>query len=534
MLISRLTIMALIASLLAVAFTGCGGAGSAKKDSSGAVPAVASMLPPSGNEAPSDDSIAEDNHNTEAYDEIVENEFVRSLTHPKSTFSVDVDTASYSNVRRMLNEGIKPPLGAVRIEEFVNYFPYSYPGPNDEHPFSINTELAPCPWQPEHQLVRIGLQGKKIPNHERSSSNLVFLLDVSGSMHGYDRLPLVQSAMKLLVKQLDERDRIAIVVYAGASGVVLPSTPAINQAKILTSIDLLTAGGSTNGGEGIELAYSIAEQNFIEGGINRVILCTDGDFNVGVTNQSELVRLISKKRESNIFLSVFGFGQGNLKDSTMEKLADKGNGNYAYIDSMLEAKKSLVQQMGSTLITIAKDVKIQVDFNPLRVDSYRLIGYENRMLANEDFADDTKDAGEIGAGHSVTAIYEIVPTGADSPARTDSPSQFVENQPKPGANPDTLLIVNLRYKSPEGTTSTEFNVPLDHPLDQQLETPSAELQFACAVAGMGMKLRDSKFAGSIEWDWIVDTAQQNIGNDKNGLRQEFVGLSKKARLMFQE
>ena len=473
-------------------------------------------------------------HNREAYDKIVENEFLNALQNPKSTFSIDVDTASYSNVRRMLNNGEKPVAGAVRIEELVNYFPYDYPSPTGEHPFSVTTEVAQCPWNKEHQLVRIGLKGLEIEQKERPASNLVFLLDVSGSMQNPDKLPLVKSAMRLLVENLNARDRVAIVVYASASGLVLPSTSANEKAKILAAIDGLNAGGSTNGGKGIELAYGVAESYFIDGGTNRVILCTDGDFNVGVSSQSALVDLITQKAKSNIFLSVFGFGTGNLNDSTMERLSGKGNGNYGYIDSLLEARKSLVQQMGSTLITIAKDVKIQVDFNPARVDSYRLIGYENRLLANQDFDDDSKDAGEIGAGHTVTALYEIVPAGSSSEAKTDSPSKFVESKIKEGVDPKTMLIVNLRYKKPTGKESKLFSVELKHDVEDSAPIASSEMQFASAVAAFGMKLRGSKFARDASWDWIVSTAEKTSGDDPNGFRNEFVGLAKRARMICKE
>ena len=470
--------------------------------------------------------------NTEAYDEIVENEFLDSLNNPKSTFSIDVDTASYSNVRRMIRSGQKPPVGAVRIEEMVNYFEYDYPQPTGEHPFSVTTDLAQCPWNSDHQLVRVGLKGKTIESEERPSANLVFLLDVSGSMNSPNKLPLVKQAMKMLVRNLENRDRIAIVVYAGASGVVLPSTSCDDSRVIVNALDRLSAGGSTNGGQGIELAYRIAARNFQEGGINRVILCTDGDFNVGTTNQSQLIDLIQRKAKSGVFLSVLGFGTGNYKDSTMEKLADKGNGNYAYIDGLLEARKSLVQQMSGTLLTIAKDVKIQIDFNAARVAAYRLIGYENRMLANKDFADDTKDAGEIGAGHTVTAIYEVVPAGAESPAIKDSGSQFVETRVKADAKEsDTLLTVSLRYKQPDGDTSQEFKVALDHSADTNLEPPAGDFRFAASVAAFGMMLRDSQFKGTADWRWIIEAAKENTGDDENGFRSEFVQLAREAEMI---
>ena len=469
--------------------------------------------------------------NTESYDHIVENEFLAVMQNPQSTFSIDVDTASYANSRRMLNNGQKPPAGAVRLEEFINYFSYDYPQPIGDHPFSVTTDIAQCPWNEKHQLVRVGLQGKEIHKEERNLSNLVFLLDVSGSMRDKNKLPLVKNAMKMLLTELDERDSIAIVVYAGASGLVLPPTQANQKLDIESAIDNLQAGGSTNGGEGIELAYRIAGEAFIDGGINRVVLCTDGDFNVGVSSQSGLVSLIEEKAKSNIFLSVLGFGTGNYKDSIMEKLADKGNGNYAYIDGMLEAHKTLVREMGSMLITIAKDVKIQVDFNPQRVQAYRLLGYENRMLKNEDFTDDTKDAGEIGAGHSVTALYEIVPAGVVSDLVKNTDTDFVETKVKDNVDPNIVLNVALRYKTPEGSKSIEFGTSLNHPVDAQLPSASPDFQFASSVAAFGMLLRDSKFKGDANFDWVVQTAQANQGPDHDGFRNEFIGLAKRARLI---
>ena len=471
--------------------------------------------------------------NTESYDVITENEFVDSLSNPKSTFSIDVDTASYSNVRRMISDRQMPPAGAVRIEELINYFEYQYDGPeSDEHPFSVHTDLGKCPWDKNNQLVRIGLKGKTFPRDKRPDCNLVFLLDVSGSMKSPNKLPLVKEAMRMLVENLDRKDQIAIVVYAGSSGLVLPSTSASEPDTILGAMDQLSAGGSTNGGEGINLAYQIAAKNFIEDGVNRVILCTDGDFNVGTTSRSSLVDLIEAKAKSGISLSVLGFGTGNLKDDTMETLADRGDGNYAYIDSQLEARKALVEQLNGTLITIAKDVKIQVDFNPARIKAYRLIGYENRMLENEDFADDKKDAGEIGAGHTVTALYEVVPAGSDSPARTDSESEFVETKLKAdAANSDTVLKVNLRYKLPDEMESKAFDVALNRKTSDPVDMPSDDFQFAASVAAYGMLLRDSKFKGDVEWDWVVKAASESIGEDRNGYRSEFVSLARQASLL---
>ena len=471
--------------------------------------------------------------NTESFDVITENEFVDSLSNPKSTFSIDVDTASYSIVRRMINDGRTPMKDAVRIEELVNYFDYQYDGPKDDgHPFSVHTDLGKCPWDETHQLVRIALKGKAMPKRERPNCNLVFLLDVSGSMNSPRKLPLVKQAMRMLVENLQEADRIAIVVYAGASGVVLPSTSASKSDVILAAMDKLEAGGSTNGGAGINLAYQIAAKNFIEDGINRVVLCTDGDFNVGNTGRGSLKDQVAAKANANISLSVLGFGTGNLKDDMMETLADRGDGNYAYIDSQLEARKALVEQINGTLITIAKDVKIQIDFNPARVGAYRLIGYENRMLKNEDFADDKKDAGEIGAGHTVTALYEIVPAGEDSPARVDSGSEFVETKLKADASSsDTVLKVHLRYKLPKETESETFSVALDRKASDPVEMPSGDFQFAASVAAYGMLLRDSKFKGDVDWDWVVQSAKSSLGEDRNGYRSEFVKLARQASVM---
>ncbi len=465
--------------------------------------------------------------NTETYDSIQETDFVDAWQQSRSTFAIDVDTASYANVRRMLNAGKRPPTGAVRIEEMVNYFSYAYPQPEGQHPFSVSTELASCPWNTEHQLLRIGLQGRKLEAGSRAACNLVFLLDVSGSMSAANKLPLVQSALKMLVQQLDERDRIAIVVYAGASGLALDSTSAAETVTILGALDKLQAGGPTNGGQGIDLAYRIAEQHRKVGGTNRVILCTDGDFNVGNTSESGLVDLIEEKAKSNIFLSVLGFGEGNLKDATMEKLADRGNGNYAYIDSLLEARKVLVEEIGGTLVTIAKDVKIQVDFNPLHVKSYRLIGYENRLLNNQDFRDDQRDAGEIGAGHSVTAFYEIVPAGEESTNGVPADnSEFVQPMLAPRGDRSTMLAVNLRYKMPEANDGQEFQVRVAAGTEN---TASSDFQFAAAVIAYGMLLRESQFAGATSWQWIIDTASVNLGDDPRGLRNEFVQLAKIAQ-----
>ena len=488
-------------------------------------PGPGSMMPP----REGDDPLSGQEFNTEAYDEIVDNPFLAAKQNPLSTFSIDVDTASYSNVRRFLQQGQLPPPGAVRIEELVNYFGYDYPQPEGDVPFSVNVEVAGCPWKPEHRLVRIGLKGREVNLENRSPANLVFLLDVSGSMQSGNKLPLVKSAMKLLVDRLGESDRVAIVVYAGASGLALPSTGADDKITILTALDQLEAGGSTNGGEGIRLAYAVATDNMIPGGINRVILCTDGDFNVGTTNESELTRLIEEKAKSGVFLSVLGFGAGNLKDSTMEKLADRGNGNYAYIDTIGEARKTLVEEMSGTLITIAKDVKIQVDFNPAHVAGYRLIGYENRMLRAEDFKDDTKDAGEIGAGHTVTALYEIVPPGQLVPGTDVDPSKYQ----KPGelsdeAAGDELLTVRLRYKDPDGQESKPLEVPVVAE-EKPFAAASQDFQFAAAVAAFGMVLRDSKHRGDANLGSVLEIAESSLGDDPSGYRAEFLQLAMMAR-----
>ncbi len=463
---------------------------------------------------------------TEAYDATVENDFVAALSNPLSTFSIDVDTASYSNVRRMIHQGQVPPSGAVRIEEFVNYFRYDYPEPEGKHPFSVTTEVAQCPWNEDHQLVRIGLKAKSLKDTKRPQCNLVFLIDVSGSMQSENKLPLVKAALQSLVERLKKEDRIAIVIYAGGSGMALDSTPVKNSSKIRSAIEKMQASGSTNGGAGIQLAYEIAQSNFVERGVNRVILCTDGDFNVGTTSQSALVDLITKKRASQVYLTVLGFGDGNLNDSLMEKLADKGNGNYAYVDGLSEARKVLTEQASSTLVTVAKDVKIQVDFNPRHVRSYRLIGYENRSLADQDFRDDTKDAGEIGAGHAVTAFYEIVPSEYDADIREDRGSEFVKASIKSESDSKTLLTVNLRYLQPDDDSASEFQVRVD--ARKRLSDPSSDLAFATSVIGYGMLLRQSKFTGSMNWNWVVETAEENIGRDPQGLREEFVELCKQA------
>jgi len=483
---------------------------------------------PSADQSGGEIRIQDGEFNTEAYDRIVENPFIRVSQDPLSTFSIDVDTASYSNMRRFLNQRQLPPPDAVRIEELINYFSYEYAVPEDDKPFAVHLEAAPAPWKTDHLLVRIGLKGKPIPAGERKPSNLIFLLDVSGSMQPPNKLPLLKKAFRLLVDNLTEKDRVAIVVYAGASGLVLPSTPCARKEEILQALERLQAGGSTNGGQGIRLAYRTAQENFIPGGINRVILATDGDFNVGVTNQGDLIRLIEEKAKSGVFLTVLGFGMGNYKDSSLEKLADKGNGHYAYIDTIQEARKVLVEEIGSTLVTIAKDVKIQVEFNPGRIQAYRLIGYENRILRHQDFNDDTKDAGEIGAGHTVTALYELVPVGVEIDIPSVDPLKYQTTaQPAPEVSQE-LMTVKLRFKEPDGDTSRLIQFPLKQ-AGRSFESASRDFRFAAAVASFGMLMRDSSFKGDAGFEQVIRIAQSSLGTDTGGYRTEFVNLVKKAR-----
>jgi Ca-activated chloride channel family protein len=471
------------------------------------------------------DRRARERGNTESYEHVDDNPFKHVANDPLSTFSVDVDTASYANVRRFLTQGRLPEPGVVRVEEMINYFRLPYASPSGDEPFAITTELSECPWNPRHRLALIGIQGRGLPPREPAPRNLVFLLDVSGSMARPDKLPLVQSAMRMLVDALGDRDRVAIVVYAGASGLVLPSTPGYEKARIARAITELEAGGSTNGASGIQLAYRVAREHFIRGGVNRVVLATDGDFNVGVTSQDALVRLIEKERESGVFLSVLGVGTGNLKDSTMEKLADKGNGNYAYLDSLHEARKVLVHELGGTLTTIAKDVKIQVEFNPAAVDGYRLIGYENRILAHEDFDDDSKDAGEIGAGHSVTALYEIVPKGERTPGATLEPLKY-QQEPRrtAAARSSELMTVAVRFKQPDGRESAR----VAQTVRNASRPMSANLGFASAVAEFGMILRGSPHAHRASYAAVIDRARRFSSDDRHGYQAEFIGLVERA------
>ncbi|GHA58001.1 vWA domain-containing protein [Pontibacter akesuensis] len=469
------------------------------------------------------------NHNTENYDYIKESSFQSARKSPLSTFSIDVDKASYSNVRRFLNNGQLPPVDAVRIEEMINYFSYDYPQPAGDAPFSVTTELSECPWNKENQLLHIGLQGKDIPTANLPASNLVFLVDVSGSMDTPDKLPLVKAGFRLLVEQLRPQDKIAIVVYAGAAGLVLPPTPGNKKDKIMEALHMLEAGGSTAGGAGINLAYKVAQEQFMPGGNNRVILATDGDFNVGVSSDGELSRLIEKKRETGIALTVLGFGTGNLKDSRMEQLADKGNGNYAYVDNILEAKKVFVNEFGGTLFTIAKDVKLQLEFNPAKVKAYRLIGYENRALQDEDFNDDRKDAGELGSGHTVTALYEIVPAGAKLAAadiaggNVDDLKYQKTNLSDGATSTDELLTLKLRYKAPDGKQSKLITSTVSTRAVAARAT-SDNFRFAAAVAAFGMLLRESEFKGNASFAQVLELAEGARGADKEGYRAEFIRL----------
>ncbi|NEO22681.1 MAG: VWA domain-containing protein [Moorea sp. SIO4A5] len=467
--------------------------------------------------------------NRENYSPIDENAFKRVKHNPLSTFAIDVDTASYSNLRRFLNNGQLPPTDAIRIEELINYFNYDYPEPESDRPFSITTEISQAPWNPTHQLVHIGIQGEKMAIEDLPPSNLVFLLDVSGSMNSPNKLPLLKDAFRMLVNELREEDQVSIVVYAGAAGVVLPPTPGNQKDKILTAIENLNAGGSTAGGAGIKLAYKLAQNNFIKSGNNRVILATDGDFNVGVSSDTELVKLIEQKRKKGVFITVLGFGTGNLQDSKMEKIANKGNGNYAYIDNELEAKKVLVNEIGATLLTIAKDVKIQVEFNPAKVQAYRLIGYENRRLKDEEFNDDTKDAGELGAGHTVTALYEIIPVGAKTNVKLPDidPLKYQSNAAST-TNSKELMQVKLRYKEPDGNTSQLLTYPL---VDKavKLDDASDNFKFSAAIASFGMVLRDSPYKGKASFDQALTLAKESEGVDLEGYRAEFIDLVESAQ-----
>lgn len=467
--------------------------------------------------------------NRESYNHTPENSFITTLNDPLSTFSIDVDTASYSNIRRFIQSGHLPPVGAVRIEEMINYFSYNYPEPKSV-PFSISTELGPCPWQPENKLIRIGIKAKDLDEKQLPPSNLVFLIDISGSMNHADKLPLLKKSILMLTEKLSKNDRIAIVVYAGSDRIVLRPTPGNKKDVIRKAIQELTSGGSTHASSGIQTAYDLALQSLMPGGNNRIILASDGDFNVGITSRGELEQLIAEKKESGVYLTVLGFGMGNFHDDTMEVLADKGNGNYAYIDSLLEAKKVLIKERASTLFALANDVKLQVEFNPAKVGGYRLLGYENRALADEDFNNDKKDAGEIGIGHTVTALYEIIPAGSKSIPLVD-PLKYQEvvhtNQPS-----EEILTVKLRYKPLGGKES----LLLSHSLDDNrnvLEKTSLDFRFATAVAGYGLLLRHSDYSGRMNYPELITLARSGRGKDHEGYRAEFIRLLEMSEIITQ-
>jgi len=493
------------------------------------------------------------NFNTEGYDKITENPFLKVNDNPLSTFSIDVDAASYSNMRRFIKDGQLPPPGAIRIEELINYFSYQYPQPKGDDPLSVTMELSACPWNEKHELVLIGLQGKKIQIDNLPASNLVFLIDVSGSMDEPDKLLLVQSSLKLLVDQLRPQDKVALVVYAGNAGLVLPSTGGDEKMKIKNAIDELRAGGSTAGGAGIQLAYKLAKENFTKNGNNRVILCTDGDFNVGLSSDDALENLIEEERKSGVYLTVLGFGTGNYQDAKMQKLADKGNGNHSYIDGISEAKKVLISEFGGTLFTIAKDVKLQIEFNPGKVKAYRLIGYENRMLAKEDFNNDKKDAGELGSGHTVTALYEIIPTGVIDKSLDSVDAlkyQKIKKATLSNVYKNELLNVKLRYKKPNNSTydlhpvqpadliddtkNSDSSKMIQFPLIDQpvaLARTSSNFRFAAAVAEFGMLLRNSQYKGNGDFKLVEGLARNAMGNDEEGYRKEFVQLVENAAML---
>lgn len=468
----------------------------------------------------------ETEYNTEDYDAINENRFLQAIQNPLSTFSIDVDGASYSNVRRFLTNRQLPPAGSVRVEELINYFSYNYPQPANSDPFAINTELSACPWNEKHHLLMIGLQGKKIMTEKLPASNLVFLIDVSGSMMDENKLPLVKSSIKLLVQQLREQDKVSIVVYAGSAGLVLPSTSGTNKQKMMEALNSLEAGGSTAGGEGIKLAYKTASEQFIRGGNNRVILCTDGDFNVGVSSDAELERMIEAEKNSGVFLTVLGYGMGNYKDNKMQKLAGVGNGNHSYIDNIEEAKKVLVNEFGGTLFTIAKDVKLQVEFNPAHVQGYRLVGYENRMLKKEDFNNDKKDAGDMGSGHTVTALYEIIPAGVESDFIEDvDPLKYGKPSLTNKYSADEMMNIKVRYKHPDNDKSKMFEKAIG--TAHTLKT-SDNFRFAAAVAQYGMLLGHSTFKQNSSFAGARKLAESATGYDREGYRKEFIRLLQKA------
>ena len=467
--------------------------------------------------------------NTEEYGRIQEKGFKSVADAPLSTFSIDVDPASYSNMRRFINRGELPPADAIRTEELVNYFSYDYPKPTGNDPVKITVEAGTCTWNTAHRLVRIGLKAKEIPTEQLPASNLVFLVDVSGSMWGANRLDLVKSSLKLLVNNLRNKDKVAIVTYAGSAGVKLEATSGGDKQKIREAIDELTAGGSTAGGAGIHLAYQIAKKNFISDGNNRIILCSDGDFNVGVSSAEGLEQLIEKERKSGVHLTVLGYGMGNYKDKKIQVLAEKGNGNHAYIDNLQEANRVLVGEFGATLHTVAKDVKLQVEFNPSQVQAYRLIGYESRLLKDEDFNNDAKDAGDMGAGHTVTAFYEVIPAGVKNEyvgKVDDLKYQKKEKMTLKPTGSDELLTVKLRYKASDKDVSRKMELPF---VDNKGDSVSSDFRFASAVAMFGQLLRDSDFKGIADYDKVIKLAKQGLNNDERGYRREFIRLVEAAK-----
>lgn len=460
--------------------------------------------------------------NSESYATVAENPFESPKQKPLSTFSIDVDNASYTNIRRFINNGQKVPKDAVRIEEMVNFFKYTYPQPANEHPFSIHTEYSESMWNENTKILKIGLQGKNIPMTSLPNSNFVFLIDVSGSMSDANKLPLLKESMRILVKELRKEDKVSIVVYAGSAGVVLEPTSGEEKEKIMEAFDQLSAGGSTAGGEGIELAYKLAQQNFIKEGNNRVIIATDGDFNVGSSSDSDMEDLIEEKRKSGVFLTVLGYGMGNYKDSKMEILADKGNGNYAYIDNIQEANRFLGKEFKGSMFAIAKDVKIQIEFNPIQVQAYRLIGYENRKLNDEDFKNDAIDAGELGSGHTVTALYEIIPTGVKSDY-TVSDLKYTKTATAETNYNNELATVKFRYKKPDGEKSIEMVQTIENK-SVQLANSSADFKFSTAVAWFGLKLKESKYISKSATSDIEKLAKSGASNDEEGYKSEFIRL----------
>jgi len=467
-----------------------------------------------------------DTEKNEEYSSFSENRFKDAKFDPLSTFSLDVDVASYSNIRRMINQGQKPEKDAVRVEQFINYFSYNYPNPSGKHPIGVHTETQPCPWNKEHLLVRIGVKAKEVPSEKLPASNFVFLIDVSGSMFSPNRLPLVKSSLKLLTNNLRDKDLVSIVVYAGAAGEVLPATSGADKQKIFEALDKLEAGGSTAGGAGIELAYKVAQKNFIKDGNNRVILCTDGDFNVGVSSEKGLETLIEEKRKTGVYLTVLGYGMGNYKDSKLQTLSQKGNGNHAYIDNLQEANRVLVQEFGSTMYAVAKDVKMQVEFNPAYVNAYRLVGYESRLLNKEDFNDDTKDAGELGAGHTVTAFYEIIPVGVKNIFGGVDELKYQKSETllsSQGLLNNEMMTVKLRYKPLDSESSVKMEIPVL--MSDKNKTPSDDFTFASSVAMFGQLLRNSDFKGTSCYDDLVALARKGFGEDRQGYRHEFVRLA---------